>query len=142
MNTINLGKKSINNSTAAKANLCLFEQFITLLLLMQKWKGLFLEQNFFVEKKWCWDCLYLLNWSGTLTLSILITLISRKWDPWFMFFPLEAASYLYQATIWPWLEYCCHIRAAAHCICLEILDEWQKRVCGTVGPSLTGPLEL
>ena len=51
MDTIDLGKKSIIDFTAAKTNLCLFEQFITLVLLMQKWKGLFLEQNVFVEKK-------------------------------------------------------------------------------------------
>ena len=55
--TLDLRKKSISDFTAAKTNLCLFEQFIILVLLMQKWKGLFLEQNFFAEKKWCWDCL-------------------------------------------------------------------------------------
>ena len=30
----------------------------------------------------------------------------------------------------------------SHCICSEILDERQKRVCRTAGLSLTGPLEL
>ena len=112
-------------------------------LLMQKGKGLFLEQNFFEEKKWCWDCLYLLNSIAALALSLFLTLISRKWDPWSMtFFPPVAAVYLYQATIWPWTESCCQIRAVAHCICSEILDEREKEVCRTVGLLLSGPLEL
>ena len=50
MGTLDLGKKSID-LTAAKTNLSLFEKFITLVLLMQKGKGLFLEQNVFEEKK-------------------------------------------------------------------------------------------
>ena len=88
-------------------------------------------------------CLYLLNSIKALALSLLLTLISRKWDPWSMrFFPPEAAVYLYQATIWPWTEYCCQIRAVAHCICSETLDERQKRVCRTAGLLLSGPLEL
>ena len=76
------------------------------------------------------------NWIGALTLSLLLRLISRKWDPWFMkFLPPEAALYLYYATIWPCTEYCCHIRAV-------ILDEQQKQFYRTVGPSFTGRLEL
>ena len=51
MGTLDLGKKSIIDFTAAKINLSLFEKFITLVLLMQKGKSLFLEQNFFEEKK-------------------------------------------------------------------------------------------
>ena len=142
MGTLDLGKKSID-FTAVKTNLSLFEKFITLVLLMQKGKGLFLEQNVFEEKKWCCDCLYLLNSIEALALPLLLTLISRKWDPWSMrFFPPEAAVYLYQATIWPWTEYCCQIRAVAHCICSETLDERQKRVCRTAGLLLSGPLEL
>ena len=76
------------------------------------------------------------NWIGALTLSLLLRLISREWDPWFMkFLPPMAALYLFYATIWPCTEYCCHIRAA-------ILDEQQKQVCRTVGPFFTSNLEL
>ena len=75
-----------------------------------------------------------LNWSSN-TVSIAKTDL-RKWDPWFMkFLPHEAALYLYYAIIWPCTKYCCHIRAV-------ILDEQQKRVCRTIGPSFTGSLEL
>ena len=58
-------------------------------------------------------------------MGLLIHEVSSSWG----------CSYLYYATIWPCTEYCYHIRAV-------ILDEQQKRVCRTVGPSFTGPLEL
>ena len=50
---IDWGKKWIIDFNAEKTSLGSFEQFATLVLLMQKWKDLFLEQNFFEEKKWC-----------------------------------------------------------------------------------------
>ena len=51
MDTIDLGKKWIIDFNAGKTSLGSFEQFATLVLLMQKWKDLFLEQNLFEEKK-------------------------------------------------------------------------------------------
>ena len=51
MDTIDWRKKWIIDFNARKTNLDLFEQFATLVLLMQKWKGLFLEQNVFKEKE-------------------------------------------------------------------------------------------
>ena len=51
MNTIDWGKKWIIDFNAGKTNLGSFEQFVTLVLFMRKWKGLFLEQNVFEEKK-------------------------------------------------------------------------------------------
>ena len=83
----------------------------------------------------------------------------------------EVALYLYKSTIWPCMEYCCHVWAGApSCylevalylhksaiqLCreycshvwagapscyLELLDKLQKRICRTVGPSLAASLE-
>ena len=53
----------------------------------------------------------------------------------------EAALYLYKSTIWPCMEYCCHVWAGAPSCYLEFLDKLQKRICRTVGPSLAASLE-
>ena len=53
----------------------------------------------------------------------------------------EVALYLYKATIWPCMEYCCHVWAGAPSCYLELLDKLQKRICRTVGPSLAASLE-
>ena len=39
------------------------------------------------------------------------------------------------------MEYCCHVWAGAPSFYLELLDELQKRICRTVGPSLAASLE-
>ena len=54
----------------------------------------------------------------------------------------EVAQYLYKSTIWPFIEYCCHVWAGAPSCYLEFLDKLQKRICKTVGPSLAASLEL
>ena len=53
----------------------------------------------------------------------------------------EVALYLYKSTIRPCMEYCCHVGAGAPSCYLELLDKLQKRICGTVGPSLAASLE-
>ena len=54
-------------------------------------------------------------------------------------------KFLYSGTgksaIRPCMEYCCHVLSGAPSCYLEMLDELQKRVCGTVGPSLAGSLK-
>ena len=57
------------------------------------------------------------------------------------FLPPEAALYLYKSTIQPFMEYCYHLWAGASSCCLELLDKLQKRICRTVGPSLSASLE-
>ena len=54
----------------------------------------------------------------------------------------EVALYLYKSTIWVCMEYCCHVWAGAPSCYLELLDKLQKRICRTVGPSLSVSLEL
>ena len=53
----------------------------------------------------------------------------------------EVALYLYKSTIRPCMEYCCHAWAAVPSYYLELLDKLEKRICRTVGPSLTASLE-
>ena len=53
----------------------------------------------------------------------------------------EVALYLHKSIIWPCMEYCCHVWAGAPSCYLELLDKLQKRICGTVDPSLAAPLE-
>ena len=53
----------------------------------------------------------------------------------------KVALYLYKFTIWPYMEYCCHLWAAAPSCYLELLYKLQKRICRTVGPSVAASLE-
>ena len=53
----------------------------------------------------------------------------------------EVALYLYKSTIWPCMEYCCHVWAGAPSCYLELLDKLQKWTCRTVGPSFAASLE-
>ena len=53
----------------------------------------------------------------------------------------EDALYLYKSTVWPCMEYCCHVWAGAPSCYLELLDKLQKRICRTVGPSLAASFE-
>ena len=57
--------------------------------LIWKWMGLFLIKNHLLR---CRGWLALLNWIGALTLSLLLKLLPRKLEPWFVlwnFFPLR-----------------------------------------------------
>ena len=53
----------------------------------------------------------------------------------------EVALYLYKSTIWPCMEYCCHVWAGAPSYYLEMLDKLQKKICTTVGSSLAASFE-
>ena len=53
----------------------------------------------------------------------------------------EVALYLYQSTIRPFMEYCCHVWAGAPSCYLKLLDKLQKQICRIVGPSLADSLE-
>ena len=53
----------------------------------------------------------------------------------------EVALYLYKSTIWPCMEYCCHVWAGAPSCYLKLLNKLQKQICRTVGPSLAASLE-
>ena len=53
----------------------------------------------------------------------------------------EVSLYLYKSTIWPCMEYCYYVRAGAPSCYLELLNNLQKWICRTVGPSLAASLE-
>ena len=53
----------------------------------------------------------------------------------------EVAPYLYKSTIYPYMEYCCHVWAGAPSCYLELLYKLQKQICRTVVPSLVASLE-
>ena len=53
----------------------------------------------------------------------------------------EVVLYLYKSTIWPCMEYCCHVFAGAPSCYLELLDKLQKQIFRTFGPSLAASLE-
>ena len=53
----------------------------------------------------------------------------------------EVALYLYESTIRPSMEYCCHVWAGAPSCYLEMLDKLQKRIFRTVGISFVAFLE-
>ena len=54
---------------------------ITMVLLISKWNGLFLRKNHFFR---CGGWSSLLNWIGSLTLSLLLKLLERKLEFWFI----------------------------------------------------------
>ena len=53
----------------------------------------------------------------------------------------KIALYLYKATMWLSMEYCCHVWTGAPGCYLELLDKPQKLIRRTVGPSLAASLE-
>ena len=53
----------------------------------------------------------------------------------------EVPLYPYKSTIRPCMECCCQVWVDAPSWYLELLDKLQKRICKTVGPSLTASPE-
>ena len=53
----------------------------------------------------------------------------------------EVALYLYESTIWPCMEYYCHLWADTPSCYLKMLGKLQKQIYRTVGPSLMASLE-
>ena len=49
----------------------------------------------------------------------------------------EVSLHVCKSTIWPCMEYCCHVWAGASSYYLELLDKLQKQICRTVCLSLT-----
>lgn len=53
----------------------------------------------------------------------------------------ESILYLYKSTIRPCIEYCCHIWGGASSESLNLLDRIQRRVCNSIGESLSSKLD-
>ena len=53
----------------------------------------------------------------------------------------EVTLYLHKSSVRPCTEYCRHVWAGGPSCYLELLDELQKRIHRTTGPSLAASLE-
>ena len=53
----------------------------------------------------------------------------------------KVALYLYKSTIYPCMEYCCHVWVGAPSCYLVLLNKLQKQICMIAGPSLAASLE-
>ena len=53
----------------------------------------------------------------------------------------EVALYLYKSTKQPFMKYCCYVWAGVPSCYLELLDQQQKRIYRTAGPSVAASLE-
>ena len=90
-----------------------------------------------------WSWFSFLNWIGALTLSLWLKLSLGKMESWFAlwsFFFLRSLSLLIDHQ--PYMEYCGHVWTGTFSCYLKLLDELQKRICRTAGPSPAGSLEL
>ena len=68
--------------------------------------GLFLRENHLSK---CWGCLSLLNWIGTLTLSLLLKLSPGVLTHSMKLLSPKVPLYLYKSTMLPCMKYCCHV---------------------------------
>ena len=115
-------------SMLEKINWFCLTGLITLVLLMWKQMGLFLNKSHILR---CWGWPSLLNWIGALKLSITKT-ASKKIGAFIhsikFLFPV-VALYLYKSVLCPCLEYCCDVWDGAPSCYLELLDKLQKQIC-------------
>ena len=112
---------------------------ITLILLISEWMCPFLRKNHLLRCL-CWPSL--LNWIGTLTLSLLLKMHLRKLEP-SSFYEVSFSWGInhHKSTIWSCMEYCCHVWAGAPSCYLELLEKLLKLICRTVSASLAASLE-
>ena len=52
------------------------------------------------------------------------------------FLSWNCINIMYKFTLWPYMEYSCDVWAGASNSYLELLDQLQKQIVRTVGPSL------
>ena len=105
---------------------------------MLKSMSLFLRKNHLL--RW-WGRLSPLNWIEAFTLFLLLELPPKNSSHSMKFLFPEFALYLYKSTIRPCKEYCCHLWTGAPSCHLALLDNLQKWICRTVGPSLAASFE-
>ena len=127
-------------SMLEKLNWFCLTSLIILVLLILKLMGLLLRKNHLL--RWL-SWLSLPNWVGPLTLSLLLKLLQRNMETWFVLWSFFLLRLLgsFKPTIRPCMEYCCHVWVGVSGCYLQLLDKLQKRICRTVGPSLAASLE-
>ena len=135
------GRKWLVDFNAGKTQLVSFEQSKNTGAIDVKMDGSVLEKKssfkmlgLTLSSKLDWGS-YIVSIAKTASKKIGALICSMK------FLSPEVALYLYKSTIWPCMEYCCHVWVGApHCY-LELLDKLQKQICRAVDPSLAASLE-
>ena len=135
------GKKWLVDFNAGKTQLVLFDQSNNNGCIDVKMDGSVLEEKssfkmlgLTFSSKLDWGS-YIISIAETDSKKIGALIRSMK------FLCTDVALYLYKSTIHPCMEYCCPICAGATSCYLELFDKLQKRICRTVGPSLSASLE-
>ena len=139
--TVDWGKKWLVDFNAGKTQLVLFDRSDNNGSLDVKIDGSVLEEKssfkmlgLTFSSKLDWGS-YIISIAKTASKKIRALIRSMK------FLSPEVALYLYKSTIRPCMEYCCHVWTGVPGCYLELLDKLQKRICGTVGPSLAASFE-
>ena len=139
--TVDWGKKWLVDFNAGKTQLVSFDWSDNNGSIDVKMDGPVLEEKSSF-KMLCLTFSSKLDW-GSYIISIAKT-ASKKIGAFIhsiKFLSPEVGLYLYKSIICPCMEYCCHIWAGALSCFLELLDNVQKQICRTVGPSLATSLE-
>ena len=139
--TVDWGRKWLVDFNAGKTQLVLFDCSKNTAAIDVKKDGTVLKEKtsfkmlgLTFSSKLNWGC-YIVSIAKTASKKIEALIRSIK------FLSPEVALYLYKSTIRPCMEYCVPAWADAPSCYLELLDKLQKRICGTVGPSLAASLE-
>ena len=138
--TVDWGRKWLADSNAGKTQMVLFDQSSNAEVIHVKIYGPVLEEK---SSREMLGLTSIPNWIGALTLSLLLKSISMKFGALtcsMKFLCPKVTLYLYQSTIQPCMEYCCHVLAGAPSCFLELLDKLQKQISRTVGPLLAACL--
>ena len=139
--TVDWGRKWLVDFNAGKTQLVLFDQSNNTGAIDVKMDGSVLEEKSsfkmlgltFSSKLDCGS--YIISIAKTPSKKVGALIRSMK------FLSPEVALYLYKSNIRSCMEYCCQVWAGAPSCYLELLDKLQKRICRTLGPSLSTSLE-
>ena len=107
---------------------------------MWKFMGLLLKENCLWR---CWDCLFLLNWIGVLTLSVLLKLPPRKLAHCSMKFFLTKLLFVSINLLYglAWNIFAMFEVLFSFASYLHMLNKLQKLVCRALCPSIIATLK-
>ena len=138
---VDWGRKWLADFNAGTTQLVLFDQSNNTGAIDVKMDGSVLEENssfkmlgLTFSSKLDWGS-YIISIAKTASKKIGALIRSMK------FLSPEVALYLYKSTIWPCMEYCCHVWAGTAPCYLELLDKLQNWICINTGPSFAASLE-
>ena len=139
--TVDLGKKWLVDFNTGKTQLVLFDWSnnngsidVRMYGSVPEGKSSFKILGLTFYSKLDWGS-YIISIAKTASKEIETLIRSMK------FLSPEVALYLYKYTIWPCMEYCCHVLAFGPICFLKLLGKLSKRICKTVGPLLAASLD-